>query len=122
MDGIGGTLKNAVYRDVKSGKAISNDAQEFAEYADKTIIRISCLYMSSDDVIVEQQEIKTAAKISETFKKHKFVRFMQKGKGRLFHFYYLASDDDPFPSLLECKHMIQEVINEDFCISCQKWV
>ena len=68
MDEIGGTLKNAVYCDVKSGKAISNDAQEFAEYADKTIIRISCLYMSSDDVIVEQEEIKTAPKISEAFK------------------------------------------------------
>ena len=37
MDGIGGTLKNAVYRDVKSGKAIINDAKEFAEYADETI-------------------------------------------------------------------------------------
>ena len=45
MDGIGGSLKNAVYRDVKSGKAIINDAKEFAEYADKTIKQISSLYM-----------------------------------------------------------------------------
>ena len=37
MDGIGGTLKNTVYREVKSGKAIINDAKEFAQYADKTI-------------------------------------------------------------------------------------
>ena len=37
MNGIGGTLKNAVYRDVKPGKAIINDTKEFAEYADKTI-------------------------------------------------------------------------------------
>ena len=45
MDGIRGTLKNAVYRDVKSGKAIINDAREFAEYVDKTIKGISFLYM-----------------------------------------------------------------------------
>ena len=66
MDGIGGTLKNAVYRDVKSGKTTVNDAKEFAEYADKTIKGILFLYMSSDDVIVEQEEIKTAPKILET--------------------------------------------------------
>ena len=66
MDGIGGTFKNAAYRDIKSGKAIINDANEFADYADKTIKGISSLYMSSDDVIVEQEEIKTAPKILET--------------------------------------------------------
>ena len=126
MDRISGTLKNAVYRDVKSGKAIIKDAKEFAEYADKAIKGISSLYMSSDDVIVEQEEIKTAPKIPEILKIHKFVRTMGKGKDPSFHFYYLASDDDPFhvqsypsPSLLECKHMIQEVIDENFCISCR---
>ena len=101
-----------------------NDAKEFVEYADKTIKGISSLYMSSDDIIVEQEEIKTAPKIPEILKIHKFVRAMGKGKDPSFHFYYLASDDDPFhvqsypsPSLLECKHMIQEVIDENFCIS-----
>ena len=68
MDGIGGTLKNTVYRDVKSGKTIINDAKEFAEYAPKTIKGISTLYMSSDDLIVEKEEIKTAPKIPETLK------------------------------------------------------
>ena len=65
--------------------------------------------VSSDDLIVEQEEIKTAPKIPETLKIHKFVRSMEKEKDPSFHFYYLASDDDPFhvqscpsPSLLEC--------------------
>ena len=126
MDGTGCTLKNSVCRDVKSEKAIINDAKEFAEYVDKKIKGMSSLYMSSEDVIVEQEEIKTSPKISETLKIHKFVRSMEKGKDPSFHFYYLASDDDPFhvqsypsPSLLECKHMIQEVIDENFCISCR---
>ena len=96
MDGFGGTLKNAVYRDVKSGKAIINDAKEFSEYADKTVKGISSLYMSSDDVIVEQKEIKTAPKTPETLKIHRVVRSMEKGEDPSFHFYYLVSDDDPF--------------------------
>ena len=126
MDGIGGTLKNAVYRDVKSGKTIINDVKEFAELADKNIKGISSLCILSDDVIIEQEEIKTGPKIPETLKLHKFVRSMEKGKDSSFPFYYLASDDDPFdvqsyPSLsfLECKHMIQEVINKNFYISCR---
>ena len=82
--------------------------------------------MSSDNVIVEQEEIKTAPKILETLKIHKFVRSMEKGKDSSFHFYYLTSDDDPFHvqsypsrSLLVCKHMVQGVIDENFCISCR---
>ena len=126
MDRIGGTLKNAVYHDVKSGKTIINDVKEFAELADKTIKGISSLCILSDDVIIEQEEIKTAPKIPETLKIHKFVRSMEKGKDSSLHFYYLASDDDPFDvqsypslSLLECKYMIQEVINKHFYISCR---
>ena len=83
---------------------------------------VSSLYMSSDEVIVVQEEIKTALKIPETFKIHKFVCSKENEKDPSFHFYYLASDDDhfhvqyyPSPSLLECKHMIQEVIDENSC-------
>ena len=42
-DEIGRTFKNVVYRDVQSGKAIINDAKEFAEYVDKTVKGISSL-------------------------------------------------------------------------------
>ena len=56
---------------------------------------------------------------------HKFVRSMEKGKDPSFHFYYLASHE-PFHvqsyaslSLLQWKHMIQEVIDENFCIFCR---
>ena len=78
MDGIGGTLKNAVYLDVRSGRAIINDAKEFAEYADKMIQGISSLYMSSDDVIVEQEEIKKpleSISLCATWRKEKILRF-----------------------------------------------
>ena len=41
MNGIGGTLKNVVYRDVQSGKAIINNSKEFAQYVNKTIKGVS---------------------------------------------------------------------------------
>ena len=49
MDGIGGTLKNCVYRDTMSGKCFINTPQEFAEYADKTVKGIieTLLYLKS---------------------------------------------------------------------------
>ena len=80
MEKTGDTLKNAVSYYVKSEKAIINDAKEFAECVDKTIKGISSLYMSSDDVIVEQDEMKAAPKIPETLKIYKFVRSMKKEK------------------------------------------
>ena len=45
MDGIGGTIKNKVYRDVISNKCLSKNAKDFAEYANKTINGISSIYM-----------------------------------------------------------------------------
>ena len=41
---------------------------------------VSSLYMSSEEVIVVQEEITTALKIPETFKIHKFVCSMEKEK------------------------------------------
>ena len=86
MGKTGDTLKNAVSYYVKSEKTICiiNDAKEFAEYVDKTTKGISSLYMSSDDVIVEQNEMKAAPKIPETLKIHKFVRSMKKKKPFVF--------------------------------------
>ena len=56
---------------------------------------------------------------------------METGKDSSCQFYHLASDDDPFrvqsyrsPSLLECKHMIKEVIDtSDWlkCGVCKQW-
>ena len=37
MDGIGGTLKNSVYRDVMSGKCVLDTPKQFAEYAEKSL-------------------------------------------------------------------------------------
>ena len=43
MDGVGGTIKNKVFRDVKSEKKQITDAESFSKYADNTMI--SSLYI-----------------------------------------------------------------------------
>ena len=45
MDGIGGTIKNKVYRDVMFNKCLIKNAKDFAEYANKTISGITSTYM-----------------------------------------------------------------------------
>ena len=39
MDGVGGTIKHRVFRDVKSGKVTIKNAEHFAEYADTILSR-----------------------------------------------------------------------------------
>jgi len=70
MDGIGGTLKNCVYRDTMSGKCFINTPMEFAEYADKTVKGITSLYLPADEVLVEPDDIEMSPKIKDTLKIH----------------------------------------------------
>ena len=46
MDGVGGTLKNVVFRDVKTEKYTINPTKEFAEYADKRVDSVTTLYLT----------------------------------------------------------------------------
>lgn len=46
MDGIGGTIKNVVYRNVKSGKILVNSAKEFCDAANKLVPSITLLFQT----------------------------------------------------------------------------
>ena len=70
MDGVEGTIKSKVYRDVKSGKVLIEDAKSFAEYADITIRNIKSLYLPLDDILLEPSEIDLAPKIKLTLEVH----------------------------------------------------
>jgi len=74
MDGVGGTMKNKVFRDVKSGKVQINDAESFAEYADNTINGIKSLYLPESHVFDEPDDIENAPRIVGTLEVHKVVR------------------------------------------------
>ena len=53
MDGVGGTVKNTIFQPVKSNKCVINGAKDFAEYADKIINGISCLYLAENEIMAE---------------------------------------------------------------------
>ena len=96
MDGIGGTIKNKVFRDVKSGKIHINGAKSFAEHADHCINNITSLYLPLQNVLEEPDGIESAQKIPSTLQVHRVVRnFNDDGVCKL-KFYRVANDDLPF--------------------------
>ena len=57
MDGVGGTIKNKVFRDVKSEKTQITDAESFSKYADNTMV--SSLYICLNVMFSKNQMTST---------------------------------------------------------------
>ena len=49
MDGIGGAIKNVVFRQVKSGRVVINSAEEFSVAAKKFVSSIATLFHKEKD-------------------------------------------------------------------------
>ena len=70
MDGVGGTVKNIVFKEVKSGRLSIKTPRQFAEAADK-LVAIDCLYLPEDGLLNEPDNIKIESpKIPDTLKIH----------------------------------------------------
>ena len=92
MDGIGGTVKNLVFRHVKSGKCVINSPREFAEYSQQIVTGITSLYMPESEVGEEPADVMNAPKIATTLQVHKVERLYNKDQVCLLRFYQTASD------------------------------
>ena len=57
MDGIGGTMKDLVFRQVKSGKVIINSAKEFYELANLYVPSISTIFEMEKYLLFEPDDI-----------------------------------------------------------------
>ena len=57
MDGVGGTVKNVVYRAVMSEKITVNSAKDFARQADKLVEGIKCVYLPMSNIMNEPDSI-----------------------------------------------------------------
>ena len=55
MDGVGGTSKNRVSRDVMSYICVTENAKAFAQYANRVANRISSIYMLESEQLVEPE-------------------------------------------------------------------
>jgi len=96
MDGVGGTIKNKVYREVKSGRLTINAPKEFANAASDLVKKIVSLYLPVDEMLDEPSFVKDAPKIPDTLKVHKVVRSKNRNNIPYFDFYKLSNDIEAF--------------------------
>ena len=68
MDGVGGTIKNFVFRAVKSGKVSVRDPEEFAKAANDIVPSIRSFYMPIEDMLEEPSEVANAPLSPKHFK------------------------------------------------------
>ena len=73
-----------------------NGAKDFAEYANKIINGISCLYLAENEIMTEPHNIEMSPKIPRTLKVHKVLRTYNENNVCKMEFYELADETDPF--------------------------
>ena len=95
MDGVGGTIKHRVFRDVRSGKVVIKDAKHFSIYAGSILKGITSLHMPIE-VLKESENIISSPQIPGTLEVHKIARsFTNDGVCKL-EFFRTAADSTPF--------------------------
>ena len=57
MEGIRGTAKNVVFRQVKSDRVIINSAEEFSVAANNFVVSIATLFQKEKDLLYEPDDI-----------------------------------------------------------------
>ena len=85
-----------IFQHVKSKKFVINSAKDFAEYANKIINGISCLYLAENEIMEEPQYIETSPQIPRTLKVHKVLRTYNEDNVCKMEFYELADETDLF--------------------------
>ena len=69
MDGIGGTIKNQVFREVKSGRIVVESPHDFSVYANRIVEAIA----TNEEVYVWPIDIEEALYIKGTFEVRKLI-------------------------------------------------
>ena len=93
MDGIGGAVKNAVFSKVLSGAVKISSPKEFAEYVNH-VSEVHSLYLPTDEIPPEPEEVANATAIPNTLKTHGIVRGLSNGVPYL-KFFFLSNDKEP---------------------------
>ena len=96
MDDVGGTIKNAILRKVKSGQIVVHTPKDFSDAAMKFVPSIISVYLPKPDEIVEPKSIHQAPSIPETHSVHKFVRQINDRGDCSIQFFKTAVDQEAF--------------------------
>ena len=119
MDGIGGAVKNAVFRKVLSGAVKISSPKEFAEYVNH-VSEVHSLYLPTDEIPPEPEEVANATAIPDTLKTHGIVRGLSKHGVPYLKFFFLSNDKEPHYTQWygsECGHADNSV-DENTCAFC----
>ena len=113
MDGIGGTIKNVVFRQVKCGKIIVNSAKDFCDAANSFVPSITSLFQKEKDLLCEPEDIEKSSSIPATLQIHKLVRYIRSEGGATIDFYFLSNRNEPcysqsYSSKQNCGHVERE--------------
>ena len=66
INGVGGPVKNVIFRKVKSGHVLINTLKEFAEAAMRFVPNVSTLYLPNKNIMEEPTDIANAPAIKFT--------------------------------------------------------
>ena len=121
MDGVGGTIKNVIFRKVKSGQIVVHTPKEFSDAAMKFVPSIITVYLPRSDEIVEPESIHQASSIPETFSIHndrgdfsiKFFKTVVDQEAIHTQWYNKAGD-------VVCGHEKSDKSNNE-CSTCKEW-
>ena len=94
MNGIGGTVKNTVFRKVISGEVVISSPEEFARYANH-ICHIDPLYLPTAEIPDEPEDVQYSSSVPDTLKTHRVVCGLSKHKIPYLKLYCISTDPEP---------------------------
>ena len=121
--GVGGTVKNKVFKQVKSGRLTVNSPKEFAAAAQDLVPSITTLFLPIAEMLEEPHDIDNSPKIPETLDIHKVKRSFNLQGIPLMEFSKMSNEDACFTQYYGdvCGHKKAD-IDESTCGYClEKW-
>ena len=127
MDAVGGTIKNKVFREVKSGRLTVTSPEEFSNVGERLVSKIVFIYLLINEIIEEPSHVKDAPKITDTLKIQNVVRKIHKDTISSLDFYYLSGDPEPLhceyyrkpEDRILCGHDESLMQDENKCVLCE---
>ena len=127
MDDVGETIKNVIFRKVKSGQIVVHTPKEFSDAAMEFVSSIITVYLPKSDEIVEPESIHQVPSTPETFLIHKLLRQVN-GRGDCsIEFFKTVVDQEAFliqwykrASDVVCGHEKSNKGHSE-CSTCGEW-
>ena len=120
MDGIGGIIRNLVYRKVLSRDVVFDTPKKFAGFANE-ISNVDFLFFLKEQLFTEGEEVAKAAQISTTSNIHK-VKLVKKGNSFKNKFCYLSEGLESFFAQkygVQYGHKATGISDENICNHCE---